>query len=218
MAIPQQRVDEIMAKCGRHCCICRRFEPLHLQVNHIIPLSEGGTDDADNLIPVCLTCHSDVHTQTTLTRRFSVEELKQDREMTFQLVREGRLPSAPSNEDVIEAALAKVLAVLAMAPRAAPLRLDDSDLGPAAIRILVEAARSDDGMVYRVRTCDGLELSANGKNLCDRGNLRSEAEYEDAIDRLIMLGLLRGTPGTDGVCRITHQGYRFADYVLAAGA
>jgi len=186
-------------------------------VHHIVERSERGADTADNCIAVCLTCHSDVHTQTIFTRRFTAEELKQHRDMTFQLVREGRLPSAPANEDIIEAALAKVLAVLGMAPHAAPPRLDDSDLGPAAIRILVEAARSDDGMVYRVRTFDGLELSANGKNLCDRGNLRSEAEYEDAIERLVELGLLKA-PGYDSaVLRITHRGYLVADEILAAG-
>jgi 5-methylcytosine-specific restriction endonuclease McrA len=103
MTVPQNLADEILAKCGRHCCICRRFEPLHLQVNHIIPLSEGGTDDTDNLIPVCLTCHSDVHTQTRLTRRFSAEELKQDRDMTFRLVEEGKLPSGEAGGDALDA-------------------------------------------------------------------------------------------------------------------
>lgn len=86
MSIPQPIVDEFMAKCGRRCCICRRFEPLHLQVHHIVERADGGTDDLDNLIVICLTCHSDVHSDTKLTRRFTPEELRQHRDALFELV------------------------------------------------------------------------------------------------------------------------------------
>jgi 5-methylcytosine-specific restriction endonuclease McrA len=105
MAIPQNLVDEIMVKCGRHCCICRRFAPLHLQVHHIVESGEGGTDDPDNLIAVCLTCHSDAHAETRLTRRFTVSELKMDREAVFKAVHEGRSVGRRQKEEAMLATL-----------------------------------------------------------------------------------------------------------------
>ena len=52
MAVPQSVVDELMAKCARHCCICRRFRPLHLIVHHIVERNDGGTDEPGNLIVI----------------------------------------------------------------------------------------------------------------------------------------------------------------------
>jgi len=96
MAIPTKIADEILVRSARHCCICRKFRPLHLQIHHIIEQSEGGTDDIDNLIPICTYCHSDVHTKTQLTRRFTSDELSMHRESVFELVNKGRLPSPDS--------------------------------------------------------------------------------------------------------------------------
>jgi len=61
--------------------------------------SAGGTDDIDNLIAICLTCHSDVHTRTQFTRRFTVAELKLHREAVYRLVTEGVLPSYNQHAD-----------------------------------------------------------------------------------------------------------------------
>ena len=43
-------IDRMMVRCGRRCCICRRFRPTKLQVHHIVERSQGGSDDEDNLI------------------------------------------------------------------------------------------------------------------------------------------------------------------------
>ena len=102
MGIPESVVADLLAKCGRCCCICRRFEPLHLHIHHIIEVADGGTDDPDNLIPSCLTCHSDVHTKTKLTRRFTPNELKQHRDLVFRLVAEGKLPSGPPVDPMVK--------------------------------------------------------------------------------------------------------------------
>jgi hypothetical protein len=37
-----------------------------------------------------VSCHSDVHTETKLTRRFSAKELKLHRDNVYQLVVDGR--------------------------------------------------------------------------------------------------------------------------------
>ncbi len=61
-SIPEKTVSVVLVKCARHCCICRRFSPLQIQVHHIIEQCDGGTHDEDNLIPICISCHSMVHT------------------------------------------------------------------------------------------------------------------------------------------------------------
>ena len=60
--IPQDVIDAMMVKCGRRCCVCRRFRPTKLQVHHIKERAKGGGDEEDNLIVTCFSCHSDVHT------------------------------------------------------------------------------------------------------------------------------------------------------------
>lgn len=220
MSIPQHLVNQILVKCGRHCCICRRFEPLHLQVHHIVERAGGGTDSLDNLIALCLTCHSDVHTKTKMSRRFTPQELKEHRDLTFRLVAERKLPTGDVGQDRIDTVLSAVLQALGSpsnqysSPR---IQSETDSLPPAAIRVLVEAARSPYGMVLLVRSSNGMALQINGKQLCERGNPRSEAEYKDAVDRLLDFQLLE-SPGYEGeVFRVTHRGYIFADQILAAG-
>src|SRR5687768_14867122 len=128
MAIPQETVDRMMVKCGRRCCICRRFRPTLLQVHHIDERSHGGSDDEDNLIVTCLTCHTDVHSVVPFTRRFTVAELKGHREALFQLVAAGTLPPDESYDES---------AIVARAVAAAPAK---GGLSPAAVELLLLAA------------------------------------------------------------------------------
>lgn len=43
----------------RNCFI--KNDSLALQVHHIVPVSNGGTDDLSNLILLCYDCHTSVH-------------------------------------------------------------------------------------------------------------------------------------------------------------
>lgn len=36
------------------CCVC---ETIGIEIHHILPLGEGGSDDSDNAAPLCPTCH-----------------------------------------------------------------------------------------------------------------------------------------------------------------
>ncbi len=51
--------EHALAKTQRRCAECLRNDKLSLaeQVDHIVPLHKGGTDDLDNLEGLCLTCH-----------------------------------------------------------------------------------------------------------------------------------------------------------------
>src|SRR5688572_30318128 len=96
--IPQKVVDEMMVKCGRRCCICRRFRPTKLQVHHIVERVQGGSNDLDNLIVTCMSCHSDVHTKVPFARRFTHAELKSHRDTLYVMVASGTLPASDSDD------------------------------------------------------------------------------------------------------------------------
>lgn len=46
---------EIKKKSHYLCVVCNSFGPLH--VHHITPSSEGGSDDFDNAVALCPSCH-----------------------------------------------------------------------------------------------------------------------------------------------------------------
>lgn len=48
-------VSIIREKEGIHCHFCRTVGDLEL--HHIIPVKEGGTDEPDNLVYLCKGCH-----------------------------------------------------------------------------------------------------------------------------------------------------------------
>ena len=54
----QQERNEIYNRTEGHCAICGKFIPLgEYTVDHIIPLSKGGTNDLDNLQACCSFCN-----------------------------------------------------------------------------------------------------------------------------------------------------------------
>jgi ribosomal protein S27E len=92
MNIPDSIAAKVLSACARHCCICRRFRPDHLQIHHIVTQAEGGGNDLTNLIPVCVYCHTSVHSENFLSRNFTAAELRAHRDSVYDLVSKGLLP------------------------------------------------------------------------------------------------------------------------------
>ena len=191
-----------MVKCGRRCCICRRFDPVHLQVHHIVQKSEGGTDDADNLIAVCLTCHSDVHANTELTRRFTAEELKGHRNSLLETVRNGDLPPGRRQEEDHERLVQLVKHAFSRTPEPHPLQ--EEALSEHAVQLLLNAVHSG-GLIV-----DPTELvymdSATPQ-------VREAAKWKSALEELQHYGLVDLHKGV--TYRVTHRGFLMADQILA---
>ena len=57
------------------CCVCKKIS-LALEVHHIVPLSDGGTDIADNAAPLCASCHRSFGGNRELQSR--IREMRDD--------------------------------------------------------------------------------------------------------------------------------------------
>lgn len=88
MGFDKTEVAQLLANCGRRCCICGQLH--RVQVHHIIP----DDDNIANGITLCPNCHDEVHTEHSpgrTTRSYTPDELKLHRKRTLdQVKREAR--------------------------------------------------------------------------------------------------------------------------------
>jgi|TARA_R100000049_G_C1927448_1_gene71688 hypothetical protein len=60
-----QEWEELKAQCNWTCLACRKREPeIKLTLDHIIPLSKGGSENIENIQPLCKNCNCQKHTKT----------------------------------------------------------------------------------------------------------------------------------------------------------
>lgn len=83
--------------------------------------------------------------------------------------------------------------------------------------LLAEAAQDQSGQVMQIRTAAGLGIRTNGKEMADRGNRRSEAQWEAAVQDLIRAGFLRQSDSKGQVFSVTHAGYQAAEHLTQDG-
>ena len=214
MPIPQPIADQLLADCGRRCCLCRRFQPLCLQVHHIQPQAEGGTDVPDNLITLCLNCHSSVHTKAGMARNFTFDELKLHRDNTIAAVHEGRLIGDGELPGAFDEMLKGLLA--AILPALLPAAASKVHLLPEAVEVLVTAVKHG-GMFYSVQYDGGWVLQCGpvqfGGNINDHRKL---VRYQNAFNQLTQAGFVEQVSGT--LCQVADDGYLLADQLIAAAA
>ncbi|MCK4795975.1 MAG: HNH endonuclease [Spirochaetes bacterium] len=46
--------------CERHCCLCEESCGTDIVFHHLVQVKDGGSNNIDNAIPLCLKCHSDI--------------------------------------------------------------------------------------------------------------------------------------------------------------
>jgi hypothetical protein len=77
----------ILLWCDRHCCVCKKACGVNIEVDHIVPQAQGGTDDIDNALPVCFDCHAAIknydpkHPRGT---KYKQDELRARREQVYE--------------------------------------------------------------------------------------------------------------------------------------
>ena len=90
MGFDKLEAAKLLVDCGRRCCICG--ERHKLQLHHIKPKDDGGTDNIDNAIPLCPNCHDEVHIKYSpgrITKGYSGEELRIHRQQMILRVKSG---------------------------------------------------------------------------------------------------------------------------------
>ena len=91
MAFSRDEVSKLLSLCHRRCCICHRFCGVKIETDHIDPLSEGGTDEIDNAIPVCFECNAEIHSYNEKHprgRKFLPDELRSHRAQWLEICSE----------------------------------------------------------------------------------------------------------------------------------
>jgi len=207
MAISQDLVDRMMVACARRCCVCRRFKPTHLQVHHIDERAAGGSDEWNNLIVLCLTCHTDVHSSIPFARRFTHEELKGHRKTLIEMVVAGIFDLNEPDE---------YQPVILRAART----IDAGGLSKEAVELLLTAAvgeKSSQGMIFIQENSAGTGYFAgNSKRLNPHQDNRRTAEFKRGLNQLLDRGLVDYDSPT--MFWLTTEGYLLADELSAQGA
>ncbi len=201
MPFSKDVADSVLVKCGRHCCICRRFKPTMLQVHHILEESRGGSSDEENAIPLCVTCHIDVHTKTPFAQRFSPDELREHRDRVYRLVEEGKLVAEERDVE-----FRPIVTRTTSVP-------DFVSLSSLAQEILVAAASEESYVLLSV--CDGGGLIQAGSMSRELGHGRQLAEAKSAINELETLRCLEVAGPSREVWDVTLRGYQVADALAA---
>jgi hypothetical protein len=78
---------KLLLWCDRHCCFCKKACGVNIEVHHIIPPENGGSNEEDNAIPLCFDCHSHVgHYNNQAPRGLKIKpgELKARRKQVYE--------------------------------------------------------------------------------------------------------------------------------------
>lgn len=87
----------------------------------------------------------------------------------------------------------------------------DESLTPEARELLLEAVKSNDGAVLRLRTMnEGLSVTTNNRNFVESKDPRHQARWDAAVKSLDSLGLLEDRRGKGEVFAVTNAGYETA--------
>lgn len=101
MGFDKNETDKLLSDVGRMCCICKKLH--RVQLHHIVPKDQGGSDDIENAIALCPNCHDEVHTgyvSGRTTRAYTASELKCHRQQTIELAAKASAwkPGSPEYE------------------------------------------------------------------------------------------------------------------------
>ena len=86
MGFPISVADDVLVRCGRHCCLCGKYVGQKIELHHIKQAADGGDDSADNCIPLCFDCHAEVKAYNNhhpKGRKFTEKELKGHRDKCY---------------------------------------------------------------------------------------------------------------------------------------
>lgn len=90
MGFNDAQVVDLLIKCRRHCCVCRQFKGVMIEVHHIDRSLADRVDDIENAIPLCADCHGTIgHYNNTHPRgrKYRPRELQRLRDEFIEQLR-----------------------------------------------------------------------------------------------------------------------------------
>jgi hypothetical protein len=181
VAFSESLKKRVRQKAHYRCCLC---QAVLVEVHHIVPQGEGGSDDEDNAAPLCASCH-EIYGANPTKRKF----VREARDWWYGTCTKRYAPGSDALADVVEAVLrdelGKTLPQLA-APSLTPEQAEDvlADLLDDTGRWLRD--RNDRLAVKSRRTSN--ELAAQGQlysgaHLAALAGLKRDAlhEYRDEM-------------------------------------
>lgn len=134
MAFSPSVHQDALVSAVRHCCVCRRYKGVKIEVYHPVSPANGGSEEPDNAVALCFDCHADAgryHPGHPRGAKFSPAALRQAHDSWHTLVKADGIQS-PQIQDWAYARylICKSFSALADAatiwlPRCAPQRARD---------------------------------------------------------------------------------------------
>ncbi len=83
--IPEDLVAKMLVESRNTCNVC--WKSKETQIHHMTPVEQGGDNGEDNLIVLCLNCHSVAHSRKAMARNLSPRTLRLYKETWLDYVR-----------------------------------------------------------------------------------------------------------------------------------
>jgi len=97
-----------------------------------------------------------------------------------------------------------------------PESSEQSQLSEDARGLLLEAIKDPQRAIYMIRTMGGVIIKTSTKSFAEMGDRRSEAKWEQALEDLVNLELVRDPRGNGNYFEVTHEGFQTADALQAS--
>jgi hypothetical protein len=155
----------VRRKAHFRCCLC---QAVLVEVHHIVPEAEGGSDDQDNAAPLCASCH-EMYGANPTKRKF----IREARDWWYETCAKRYAPGSDALADVVEAVLRDAL-MKALPQLAAPsLTLEQAEDALAGLhedtgrwirdrgkRLAAESHKTSNEMAARGLLYSGAHLAA----------------------------------------------------------
>lgn len=116
MPFDEADVQRMLVACHRRCCVCHRYCGVRMEIDHIVPLADGGPDSYENAIAVCFDCHAEIHHYNTSHpkgRRFRPDEVSAHRDQWLAFCKDNPAALAGSVPPAEGGALERLVSELA---------------------------------------------------------------------------------------------------------
>jgi hypothetical protein len=181
VAFSESLKKAVRQKAHYRCCLC---QAVLVEIHHVIPHAEGGSDDEDNAAPLCASCH-EIYGANPTKRKF----IREARDWWYETCAARYAPGSDALADVVEAVLREELAKTLPQLGAPWLTPDQADEALADLRADTDRwLRDRDYRLTAAQRKVSSEMAAQGQlhsgaHLAALAGLQRDAlhEYRDEI-------------------------------------